>query len=185
MSVVSLMARLGTSDPIEAFTSMDKLLKTFDFSKFSRSTPKFDPDELVRLNSKILHETSFDDVQVRLANMGLQDIDETFWNAIRPNIEKLEDAATWWNMVHGNVTPTIDTEDKEFAAQASDLLPPAPWDEKTWNEWVGKVKEATGRKGKTLFMPLRKALTGMEHGPELADLLPLLGEEKAKKRLAA
>lgn len=185
MSVVSLMARLGTSDPIEAFTNMDELLKTFDFSKFSRSTPKFDPDELVRLNSKILHDTSFDDVEVRLANMGLQDMDETFWNAIRPNLEKLEDAKELWNMVHGNITPIIDAEDKEFAAQASELLPPAPWNEKTWNEWVGKVKESTGRKGKMLFMPLRKALTGMEHGPELADLLPLLGEEKTKERLAA
>ena len=185
MSIISLMARLGTSDPIEAFTNMDELMKTFDFSKFSRSTPKFDPDELVRLNAKILHDTPFDVVQERLANAGMQDMGETFWNAIRPNLEKLEGAKQLWDMVHGNITPIIDAEDKEFATQASSLLPPAPWDDKTWNEWVGKVKEATGRKGKTLFMPLRKALTGMEHGPELADLLPLLGEEKTKERLAA
>jgi len=185
MAVVSLMARLGTSDPIEAFTHIQPLIDSFDFSKFSRSTPKFDPDELLRLNAKILHETRFDDVQVRLANMNLQDMDEEFWNAIRPNIQKLEDAKIWWNMVNGNVTPIIDAEDKEFMAQVSALLPASPWDEKTWDEWIGKIKETTGRKGKNLFMPLRKALTGMEHGPELAVLLPLLGEGKVKERLAA
>lgn len=183
MSVVSLMSRLGTSDPIESFTDMKPLIDSFDFSKFSRSTPKFDPDELIRLNSKILHETDFGLVQVRLANMGLQDMDETFWKAIRPNLEKLEDAKEWWNMVNGNVTPAIADEDADFAAQASELLPPGPWNENTWSEWIGKTKEATGRKGKTLFMPIRKALTGMEHGPELADLLPLLGPEKTKERL--
>ncbi|NQZ13692.1 MAG: glutamate--tRNA ligase [Alphaproteobacteria bacterium] len=183
MSVVSLMSRLGTSDPIESFTDIKPLIDSFDFSKFSRSTPKFDPDELIRLNSKILHETDFGSVQVRLANMGLQDMDETFWQAVRPNLEKLEDAKEWWNMVNGNVTPAIAEEDADFAAQASELLPPAPWNENTWSEWIGKTKEATGRKGKTLFMPIRKALTGMEHGPELADLLPLLGPEKTKERL--
>lgn len=185
MSIISLMARLGTSDPIEAFTNMDELLKTFDFSKFSRSTPKFDPDELVRLNAKILHETPFAEVKERLSDMGMQEMDEAFWNAIRPNLERLDDAKELWDMIHGNITPIIDVDDKEFVEQASTLLPPAPWDEQTWNEWVGKVKEESGRKGKGLFMPLRKALTGMEHGPELANLLPLLGEEKTKKRLAA
>lgn len=184
MAIVSLMARLGTSEPIEAFTTPDELIKTFDFAKFSRSSPKFDTDELLRLNAKILHETAFSDVQTRLNDMELNDIDETFWNAIRPNLTKLEDAKEWWDMVHGNVTPVIDEEDKDFASQASKLLPPAPWNESTWNEWVGKVKENTERKGKTLFMPLRKALTGMEHGPELANLLPLLGEKKVKERLA-
>lgn len=185
MSVVSLMARLGSSDPIEAFTDVEPLMESFDFSKFSRSTPKFDSVELVRLNAKILHATEFSAVQERLATMGLGDMDEAFWNAIRANIEKLENAKEWWDMVHGNVTPVIDAEDKEFAAQASTLLPPAPWDENTFKTWIDQVKEASGRKGKTLFMPIRKALTGMEHGPELPNLMPLLGEEKTKARLNA
>ncbi|MEM9469385.1 MAG: glutamate--tRNA ligase [Pseudomonadota bacterium] len=185
MSVVSLMARLGTSDPIEAFTTLEPLIDSFDFSKFSRSTPKFDPDELIRLNAKILHETEFNIIQSRLTDMDLSEIDETFWQAIRPNLEKLKDSKEWWEMVNGNVTPVIDADDRDFAAQASELLPPSPWDENTWNEWIGKVKESSGRKGKTLFMPIRKALTGMEHGPELPNLLPLLGPEKTKARLTA
>jgi len=185
MSVVSLMARLGSSEPIEAFKDIEPLIESFDFSKFSRSTPKFDPDELIRLNAKILHETDFDAVKTQLNEMGLKDIDEEFWQAVRPNLEKLGDTQQWWDMVHGNVTPVIDTDDKEFLVDAAGLLPETPWDENTFSTWMNAVKEKTGRKGKGLFMPIRKALTGMEHGPELPHLLPLLGADKTKERLGA
>lgn len=184
MSVVSLMARLGTSDPIEAFRDHKELIESFDFSKFSRNPPKFDTEELLRLNAKILHETPFADVKDRLGDMGLKDMDENFWNAVRPNIERLEDIQEWWQVAHGPVTPIIANDDKDFTAQAADLLPPSPWNENTWNEWVNSVKEKTDRKGKTLFMPLRQALTGMDHGPELATLMPLLGPDKVKQRLS-
>lgn len=184
MSVVSLMARLGTSDPIEAFAEMKPLIDSFEFSKFSRSSPKFDTDELLRLNKKILHETKFDDIKDGLATLDLGDVDETFWNAVRPNIERLQDVGEWWRVAHGPVTPVIANDDVEFTTQAAELLPPAPWDSETCKSWINDVKEKTGRKGKTLFMPLRQALTGMDHGPELPVLLPLLGPEKAKKRLS-
>lgn len=184
MSVVSLMSRLGTSDPIEAFTDMDELIKTFDFSKFSRSTPKFDPDELVRLNAKILHETPYADVKERLVEMDLSDLDESFWEAVRPNLERLDDIKTWWKVVNDDSSTLIEDADKEFAGEAANLLPPAPWDENTWNDWISSIKENTERKGKTLFMPLRQALTGMAHGPELNSLMPLLGPDKVKQRLS-
>ncbi len=178
MAVVSLMARLGTSDPIEAFRDVQPLIDSFSFSKFGRGTPKFDSNDLLRLNKKILHETSFADVKERL---NIPEMDEVFWNTTRPNLNKLSDAAEWWNVVNGPVTPVI--EDDEFATQAASLLPAAPWDENTWQEWTSAIKEQTGRKGKQLFMPLRQALTGMEHGPELAVLLPLIGPERALSRL--
>ncbi len=183
MSVVSLMARLGTSDPIEAFSEIKPLINSFDFSKFSRSTPKFDPDELVRLNAKILHETHHTEVKDRLEEMGLGALDECFWNALRPNLERLEDIKQWWSIVNDPMTSSIDEGDKAFTAQAAELLPPAPWDRDTWGIWISNLKEKTDRKGKALFMPLRKALTGMEHGPELNNLLPILGSEKVIKRL--
>ncbi|MFP4314300.1 MAG: glutamate--tRNA ligase [Alphaproteobacteria bacterium] len=183
MAVVSLMSRLGTSDPIEAFNTIEPLIESFDFSKFSRGTPKFDPDELLRLNSRILHDTDFNDVNVRLANMGLQDLDEDFWLSVRPNIERLGDVKNWWDVAKGPVEPAIESEDSDYIAQAASLLPDTPWDENTWGEWVGKIKEATGRKGKALFMPLRQALTGMSHGPEMDKLLLLIGPEKARERL--
>lgn len=181
MSVVSLMARLGTSDPIEAYAEAKPLIDSFDFSKFSRNPPKFDTDELLRLNSKILHETSFDVVKDRLAEMGLNELDENFWNAVRANLERLQDIREWWQVANGPVTPVI--QDSGFAETAADLLPPEPWDENTFKNWANSVKENTGRKGKELFMPLRQALTGMDHGPELPVLLPLIGAEKVKSRL--
>lgn len=181
MSIISLLARLGTSDPIEAFTSIEPVIESFDFSKFSRATPKFDPEELVRLNAKIIHETEHKDVQERLGEMGLTDLDESFWLTVRPNLQKLGDVKEWWHVAKGPVDPLI--EDPDFIAQAQDLLPAAPWDETTWSAWTSKVKEETGRKGKDLFMPLRQALTGMNHGPELANLLVLIGPDTAQERL--
>lgn len=181
MSVVSLMARLGSSDPIEAFSDINDVIKSFDISKFSRGTPKFDAEELVRLNTKILHEMSFDDVKPHLDALGLSDIDMEFWLAVQPNIERLTDLKEWWQVAKGPVTPVI--EDADFIEEALTLLPASPWDENTWMNWANAVKEKTGRKGKQLFMPLRQALTGMQHGPELAQLLLLIGEENTRKRL--
>lgn len=181
MSVVSLMARLGSSDPIEPFSDIRKIIESFDLTKFSRGTPKFDAEELNRLNSKILHEMGYATAKPKLARIGLSEMDEDFWNTIKANLTYLSDAKEWWRVANGPVTPVIDDED--FAVQAMELLPATPWNKDTWKEWTSAVKAATGRKGKDLFRPLRRALTGMDHGPELANLLLLIGEEKAKKRL--
>ena len=180
MAVVSLMSRLGTSDPIEAFTDVQPIIDSFSFSKFGRGTPKFDPNELLRLNKKILHETSYAAVKDRI---GIAEMDEEFWNTIRPNLNKLADANEWWHVINGPVTPVI--EDTDYIEAAADLLPEAPWSEDTWKAWTDAIKAKTGRKGKELFMPLRQALTGMAHGPEMAFLLPLIGAERTLNRLQA
>lgn len=182
MAVTSLLARLGTSDPIEAFDSVQPLIDGFDFGKFSRSTPKFDHDELLRLNSKILHDAPFATVENRLKAMGMDGVDEAFWHIIRPNLSRLSDAQEWWRVANGPVEPVI--EDPDFIAQALSLLPAEPWDQSTWGTWVNAVKDHTGRKGKQLFMPLRQALTGMDHGPELDTLLLLIGPERVCRRLS-
>lgn len=181
MALVSLMARLGSSDPIEPFTTLQPLIDGFDLTKFSRNTPKFDVDELYRLNAKILHATDFANVKERLCAMGLKEIDDAFWMAVRPNLTKLSDIKSWWDVTHNPVT--ADIADLSFTTAAADVLPPAPWNETTFNTWINAVKEKTGKKGKDLFMPIRIALTGMEHGPELPVLLPLLGPDKVKERL--
>lgn len=181
MALVSLMARLGTSQPIEPFTSIKPLVDTFDFSNFSRSTPKFDVEELMRLNAKILHETPFTEAKDRLDEIGAGDVDETFWSGVRANLERIEDIKDWWSVAKGPVQPVI--EDADYIAEAAAALPPAPWNENTWSEWTSKLKEETGRKGKALFMPLRQALTGMDHGPEMDKLLLLIGPETAQNRL--
>ena len=181
MAIVSLLARLGSSDPIEPFYDIAPLVENFDIGRFSKGSPKFDTAELFRLNAKVLHDMNFDQVKNRLAEMGLPDCNESFWVSVRPNLEKLEDIKEWWRVTYGPVEPVI--EDADFLYEAADLLPPEPWDENTWQSWTSSLKDKTGRKGKALFMPLRKALTGMEHGPELGTLLPLIGPEKVKSRL--
>lgn len=181
MALISLVARIGTSDPIEPLTDMQQVIDSFDFSKFSRNLPKFDEDELYRLNAKIIHQLDFAAVKPRLADLGLGDIDENFWNAVRPNLEILSDIKDWWRIAKEDITPVI--EDKEFAAVAADLLPEGPWDGTTWQQWVDAIKAKTDRKGKNLFMPLRCAITGQEHGPDLKDLLPLIGRQRVLQRL--
>lgn len=182
MALASLLAKLGTSDAIEPRPTLDELVAEFDMAKVSRATPKFDPEDLKRLNAKLLHLTPFDAVRGRLEAMGLAGVDAGFWEAVRPNVARLSEVADWWAVTHAPVAPVV--EDAGFLAEAAGLLPDEPWDAGTWGAWTGAVKARTGRKGKDLFLPLRKALTGLEHGPELKLLLPLIGRARALRRLA-
>lgn len=177
MAITSLLARLGTSDPIEAFTTIEPLIESFDFSKFSRASAKFDPNELFRLNAKILHDLDFAQVKDRLDG-----VDEEFWLAVRGNIERLRDIEEMRRIVEGPIEPVV--EEPDYIAEALSALPDT-WDENTWSAWTAALKEKTGRKGKALFMPLRQALTGMSHGPEMDKLLVLIGPDKARARLSA
>ncbi|MBL8628153.1 MAG: glutamate--tRNA ligase [Rhodospirillaceae bacterium] len=186
MSITSLVAKLGSSDAIEARADMKQLIAEFDISHYGRATPKFDPAELELLNAKVLHETPYAVAKPRLEKLGLDagllaKHGEAFWGAVRGNLQKFADAANWWDICFSSHAPVI--EEKEFIAQATPLLPEGMWDESTWGAWTEKVKAASGRKGKTLFLPLRLALTGLPHGPELKLLLPLIGRDRALKRL--
>jgi glutamyl-tRNA synthetase len=169
MAVVSHAALLGTSDNIHPCADYAELVEGFALDKLSRAPGRFDEAELLHLNAKLLHHLPWDAVKDRLPGDS-----EDFWLAVRGNIEKLSDAGIWRNVVSGKVTPVVAPEDADFIAVAKGLLPPSPWDATTWKTWTEAVKAATGRKGKPLFMPLRLALTGLDHGPELAQLLPLI-----------
>ncbi|HEY8963050.1 MAG TPA: glutamate--tRNA ligase family protein, partial [Alphaproteobacteria bacterium] len=182
-SIISVLGRLGTSDPIEPFVDVHDLAKTFDLTKFSRGTPKFDPDEILRINAKIIHQLSYDQVKARLKDIVGSEVDQDFWEAVRPNLEVLKDIKDWWTVANGPVQPTIAAEDREFISKAATLVPAGEFTQGTWNEWLSAIKTNTDRKGKTLFMPLRQALTGMDHGPELDHLLPLIGRARALERL--
>lgn len=179
MSVVSMAALLGTSDNIHPCPDVSELVDGFDLNKLSRAPARFDEAELSALNAKLLHMLSYAAVADRLNGQS-----EAFWLAVRGNIEKLNDVQQWADVTSGDITPAIAQDDADFIASAKTLLPPAPWDGSTWKNWTEAVKAATGRKGKALFMPLRQALTGLDHGPELAALLPLIGRDKALARMA-
>lgn len=181
MALLSLLARLGTSDPVEPRICINEIIAGFDISRFGRAAAKFDVDELANLNAKVLHAMPYDLVKDRLNEIGLAHTDEALWDAVRPNLAKLTDAKEWVRVVHGPMAGIIDNADFIHAAAA--LLPPEPWDGGTWKTWTAAVKDKTGAKGKELFLPLRKALTGHDHGPELAVLLPLIGRSRAEKRL--
>lgn len=190
MAVNSLLARLGTSDPVQPVANMGSLAEGFAWDRFSRASPRFDAAELAQLNARLLHTLPLAAVRDRLGALGIKAADaavdeaaiEAFWNAVRLNLDRLSDAVAWWRVVAGAVEPVI--EDGSFLNDAAALLPPAPWDEATWGSWTGVVKDKTGRKGRALFHPLRLALTGRENGPELKLLLPLIGHERATARLS-
>ncbi len=177
MSILSLLAKLGTSDPVEIRTDLAQLVREFEIGKFGRSQPKLDIVELEHLNAKLMHLLPFEDVAARLP----AGADAEFWDAVRGNLLRLGDAASWWDVVRGPVTPVA--ADPEFLALAARHLPEGRLDGSSWGTWTHAVKATTGRKGRELFLPLRLALTGLDHGPELARLLPLIGRERALSRL--
>lgn len=178
LALNSLMARLGTSDNVELRHSMAEIVSGFDISRFSRAAAKFDPNELANLNAKLIHSMSWAEVSARPELDGMS---EAFWNVIHGNLGKLCDALGWWQVVTGPIDPVI--EDAAFLAKAAELLPTGDLDEDSWKSWTGAIKEATGAKGKALFMPLRLALTAQSHGPEMKAMLPLIGRERIIARL--
>jgi glutamyl-tRNA synthetase len=180
LAVASYLAKIGTSDPAEPRQSLGELAEEFDFAKIGRAPAHFVSEELDALNARTLHAMPYSVVAGRLPSLdGISG--EAFWDAVKPNLTKLSDAAGMARLVTGPVTPVI--EDAALAAKAAALLPAEPWDEATWGLWTKAVSAQTGAKGRGLFHPLRLALTGLEHGPELKKLLPLIGRDKSVARL--
>jgi glutamyl-tRNA synthetase len=176
----SYLARIGTSDPVVLRTSMDELIAEFDIGKIGRAPAHFDPVELAALNAKYLQSAPYEKMKDKLAALDA-DGGADFWDAVRANLNNLSDAPHYLKMIKGPITPI--TENEVLLAAAAKLLPPEPWDQATWGAWTAAVGSAMGVKGRGLFHPLRLALTGSEHGPELKKLLPLIGRTKAVARL--
>ena len=176
-AVVALLARLGTSLPVEPTADRAVLVESFDLAAFGRAPAKFDEAELARLNTALLHQTPFETVAERLPPR----MDARAWEVIRPNVERVSDAADWWAVVTGPVSvPDFDAETRGYLGEAARLL---TWSDDPWSTLTAALRDATGRKGKALFLPLRQALTGRDHGPDMHALLPLIGEAEARARL--
>ncbi|GAB4476102.1 MAG: glutamate--tRNA ligase [Erythrobacter tepidarius] len=178
-AIIALLARLGTSQPVEPIADRSKLVAGFDLGTFGRAPAKFDEQDLERLNAAIVHQLPFAAVQDRLPH----GMDEAGWHAIRPNLVRVGEAADWWRLVTGPIAPPeLSREDRAFVAEAAAAL---VWSEDPWGALTARLKQITGRKGRALFLPLRQALTGMDHGPDMGELLPLIGESEARARLQA
>ncbi|MBI1402039.1 MAG: glutamate--tRNA ligase [Porphyrobacter sp.] len=176
-SIVALLARLGTAQPVEPIAERAVLTDSFDLSSFGRAPAKFDEEDLERLNAAIVHQLPFAAVADRLP----EGMDEAGWHAIRPNLAHVGEAADWWRLVTGPVDqPDFTPDDRAFLAEAAAAL---DWNEDPWGTLTAALKQSTGRKGRSLFLPLRQALTGMDHGPDMGELLPLIGEDEARARL--
>lgn len=179
-SIVALLARIGTSDPVEPIADVGLLAEAFDFSRFGRAPARFDDEELAQLNQKIVHVLSFDDVKDRLPDA----MTAQGWELVRPNLHHMGEVDQWWQVVTGPIAaPELQQEDQDFLHEAQAVLEGLNWDDGIWKEWTVKLKEQTGRKGKPLFMPLRQALTGLDHGPDMSAMLPLIGRDAALERL--
>lgn len=182
MAVASLAVLTGTSHAVEAVATMDELGDRFDLAGVSRSSAKFDPHELVGLNARLVHAMPFSVVSSRLCDLGIQ-AEEDFWLTVRENCERVSDAHLYWQIVKGTVEAEVDPEDRDFLVAARRLLPDGPVDASTWKTWTDALKAETGRKGRGLFMPLRRALTGLDHGPDMGALLPFIGQQNILDRL--
>lgn len=176
LALLSYMARLGSSDAIEPRASHDALIEGFDLSRFGRAPARFGTGDLDALNVRTLHAKPYAEVAGRLRAAGVpDDLAEPFWLLIRENIGHLGEIDTWAAVLNGGFDPAIDPEDAEYVARAMAALDAAkPWTGATWGAVTAALKAETGRKGKALFMPLRKALTGRTDGPDMASLLPFL-----------
>ncbi|MEI8296217.1 MAG: glutamate--tRNA ligase, partial [Alphaproteobacteria bacterium] len=183
MSVNSFLARLGTSLPIEPRATLQELVDDFDLSTFSRTPPRFDIKELMSLNRKLLQLLPYETVENRLKDLGADLITAPVWSLIRNNLDTLKDALNWQDICFSTISPQ--PHDQDFMSLAQSCLPPEPWSEDTWKQWTESLKELSGRKGKELYAPLRLSLTGLPYGPEMKDLLLIIGRARVCQRLGA
>ena len=188
LAVAAAAVLVGSAEAIEPVADIDTLAAKVDFSKISHGSARFDPKDLDALTARTLHAMPFETAKPKLAAVGI-DAGAAFWEAVRGNLSRLREAEDWWRVVQEPLESALQGAELEVAKKAAGHLPPAPWsahswDKNGWSAWIDTLKTATGRKGRDLFHPLRIALTGRENGPELRALLPLIGYDRARRRLA-
>jgi glutamyl-tRNA synthetase len=182
MAMLSVLARIGTSQPVEPVASLDELAAGFDFSTFGRAPAHFDPKEIELVNARLLHKLDYAAVADRLPKGAT----EQDWLLLRPNLERLSDFAGWFAVLHGEVEPPeLSHEERLLVKDAATAAGQLDWAADPWRALTDEVKAATGKKGRELFHPLRLALTGRESGPEMAGLVAAMGRDKAVRRLEA
>ena len=180
ISILSLLATIGTSNSIELKDNIDQIKSEFKLSTISTSPGRIEIDVLNALNKKQVQKYNFSEIEERLKKID-EKIDQKFWETIRGNLNVVEDIKQWTDIVFNS--ETIKPSDKDYIKIAIELIPDDPWNDETWGLWTSAIKEKTGRKGKDLFLPLREAFTGLNHGPEMKLLIQLLGREKIIERV--
>ena len=180
MAINSLNTSIGTSIEINSFRSLKEISEILDLSKLGRAPGRFSLDQLIKLNSSQLSILVFEEIKNRLENQNII-ASKTLWEIVKNNLNYLSEYSKWDEIINKDIE--VENLDYEFLKTASDVLPDEPWDNSTWNLWIDKIKVSTDRRGRDLFLPLRKAITGLDDGPELKELILLIGYDKIKKRL--
>ena len=180
MAILSLMARIGSADPVELRSSHDALIEGFEISRFSAAPTKFDVEDLVPMTASVVHGLEASDVDSVLQASGVpSDLRTAYWSVVCGNTATRAQAGDWWPVFAGAAKADVADDDRAFVATAFNLLGDPPYTDTTWSDWTNAVKAETGRKGRGLFMPLRLAITGQARGPEMADVMPLLQKKPA------
>ena len=180
MAINSLNTSIGTSIEINAFHSLNEISDILDLSKLGRAPGRFSLDQLTKLNSSQLSILNFEEIKDRLKKQNII-VNKSLWEIVKNNIDFLSEYSKWDTIINKEIE--IENFDNNFLKLAADVLPSKPWDQNTWSLWIEKIKSSTDRKGKDLFLPLRMAITGLEDGPELKELILLIGYDKIKRRL--
>jgi glutamyl-tRNA synthetase len=182
MAMLSVLARIGTSQPVEPVASLDELAADFDFSHFGRAPAHFDPHDVELVNAKLVHSLDFAEVQDRLP----KDATARDWELIRPNLARVGDFAEWLGILHGEIDPPeLSHDERAVVREAVAAAEEVDWGSEPWKRMTERVKASTGAKGRALFHPLRLAITGRESGPEMAPLVERIGKERVVRRLEA
>jgi glutamyl-tRNA synthetase len=182
LALLSLLARIGTSQPVEPVASLDELARDFDFAHFGRAPAHFDPHDVELLNARLLHKLDHSAVAARLP----QGATEEDWLLLRPNLGRVADFAGWFDVLHGEIDPPeLSHDERRLVRDAAALASGLDWSAEPWRALTDALKSSTGKKGRELFHPLRLALTGRESGPEMAGLVARMGKERAVRRLEA
>ena len=186
-AILSYMASLGLSEVPAANSSLKQLSENFSLAKCGKSPVRYDDEQLLHTNTTVLHHSVWDDIApyatAFLPSYATATEMETLWPMVRESLKTLADIpAALEPILKEPAAQSFSTEDQTFLQTALNALP-ATFTGTTYGEWTTELKALTGRKGKELFMPLRLALTGQAHGPDLSQLLPVWGPEVVKSRL--
>jgi glutamyl-tRNA synthetase len=182
MALLSVLARIGTSQPVEAAHSLKELADDFDFAHFGRAPAHFDLHDVELVNAKLIHSLPFDEVKSRLPDAA----DAEAWALIRPNLTRVGEFADWLPVLGGDIDPPmLDHDERAVVSEAAAIAPGLDWSAEPWKQLTERVKQASGAKGRALFHPLRAAITGRDSGPEMAPLIQHIGKDRTICRLEA
>jgi len=188
-ALVQAMARIGHPNLPEELHGPDMLARHFEAEHISTSSVRWSDENMWRWHERLLHALEPEKLAELLKPSFENVADEMllgFAGLMRGNLERVEDSRNYCRILDVAAAlvegmDEVNTSGRAFFEQALES-----WNglsKPDWKSWTTMVREKTGRKGKELFLPLRVALTGMMHGPEMSHVVDFLGRAGVASRL--